>query len=193
MSALHNESELIKGLARGDQKSFKAIYMHYYPHIRYFIFGMLKTDEDANDLSQEVFIKVWRHREQMTQVKSFGSYLFVLTRNLIYDYFSEKRILNSELNERLEIEDKFNTPYENLLVCSLKEKVDDLIDLMPAQRKQIYCMSREKGLSNAEIADRLKITKKTVENHLNIALSEIRKVVKVLLLFFGNCAIIFWV
>jgi len=183
MSVLHNESELIEGLVRGDLKAFKSIYLHYYPRIRFFISGMLKADEDANDLSQEVFIKVWRHRAQMGKVKSFGSYLFVLTRNLIYDYFSEKRILCSDLKEGFEMEDKFNTPYENLLAGSLKEKVDHLVAVMPAQRKQVYRMSREMGLSNAEIANQLKITKKTVENHLNIALTEIRKVVRIFLLF----------
>lgn len=64
-----------------------------------------------------------------------------------------------------------------------KDSIRAVVEKMPARRKEIYILSRERGLSNAEIAKKLDISKKTVENHLNLALKEIRDVLAILIFF----------
>ena len=98
--------------------------------------------------------------------------------------YIESRRVNLESLERAGVEDeeRGDTPYEDLVAKDLRLLVDMIVETMPPQRKMIYRMSRDEGLSNTEIAENLQLSKKTVENHLNLALKELRNAVLTFLL-----------
>ena len=77
-----------------------------------------------------------------------------------------------------------DSPHEDLIAKDLQLLIDMVVETMPPQRKLIYQLSREVGLSNPEIAEKLQLSKKTVENHLNLALKELRKVLLCLLMVY---------
>ena len=176
--AKENEEEqrLTQELAAGSRQAFQEIFMRYYPKVRYFVLGLVKSEEDAEDLAQDVFAKLWTNRATFAEVRNLGVYLFVLSRNMTYNYIEARQLRQKWLYDRPFEEKDEHSPYEDLIAKDLTLLVELVVEGFPPQRKTIYKLSREAGLSNAEIAEKLGLQKKTVENHLNLALKELRKV-----------------
>lgn len=104
----------------------------------------------------------------------FGTYLYVLTKNTTFNYLrSRQNRQDSQGTEWVE-ESTDTTPYEELVAKDLQLLIDMVVENMPPQRQMIFRLNREAGLTNAEIAEKLQISKKTVENHLNLALKELK-------------------
>ena len=173
---MENESDILKSLASGDQQVFAKLFRLYYLKVRAFAYGFVKDFDEAEDLAQSVFIKIWDKHEIFSCVKNFDAYLYTLTKYLVLNYIKSKDLGSIVHDEYPEICD-MDTPYEELLASDLKLLIDMVVDSMSPQRKMVYVLSRVRGLSNDEIAEKLGIHKKTVENHLNLALKELRDVI----------------
>lgn len=111
-----------------------------------------------------------------------GSYLYVLAKHTAFNYIESRRVNLVSLESASEEDEERSTPYEDLVAKDLRLLVDMIVETMPPQRRMIYRMSRNEGLSNTEIAENLQLSKKTVEKHLNLALRELRNVVLTFLL-----------
>ena len=144
--------------------------------------GLVKSENDAEDLTQEIFLKLWTHRSRFTEVRTFGSYLYVLAQHTAFNYIESRRVNLVSLESASEEDEERSTPYEDLVAKDLRLLVDMIVEPMPPQRRMIYRMSRNEGLSNTEIAENVQLSKKTVEKHLNLALRELRNVVLTFLL-----------
>lgn len=176
MRIMENENEILKSLASGDQQVFSWLFRRYYLKVRSFAYGFVKDADEADDLAQTVFIKIWDKHEIFSCVKNFDAYLYTLTKYTIFNYIKSKdvgAVVHDEFPEIL----NSDTPYEELLASDLKLLIDMVVDSMSPQRKMVYILSRVRGLSNDEIAVKLGIHKKTVENHLNLALRELKNVI----------------
>ena len=179
-SEIAEEKLLVSQFSQGSHIAFKALFMRNYPKVRSFIMGLVKSESEAEDLTQEVFLKLWTHREKFCEVEVFGTYLYVLTKNTTFNYLrSRQNRQDSQGTEWVE-ESTDTTPYEELVAKDLQLLIDMVVENMPPQRQMIFRLNREAGLTNAEIAEKLQISKKTVENHLNLALKELKNA----LLFF---------
>lgn len=177
----------IERLASGDMRAFEILYRTFHPKIHKLALMLLKNNEDADDVCQIIFMKVWLRHESFLEVKDLDSYLFMLSKNTIIDYLSSERIKYSATDNITEEEDSV-TPHENLVASDTQLLISMVVENMPKQRQTIYRMSREQNLKNDEIAERLGIQKKTVENHLNLALKDIKKA-----LYLVAVASFFWV
>ncbi len=178
------EADTIKRLTDGDTKAFELLFLHYQPKLLNFINGFIKDMEVSRDMAQDIFLSIWNNRVKLEQVNAFSSYLFRMGKNAVCNYFdhavvnekyTKEQLTNPVNNENLE---------ENIFANELQTLIDITVSQMPPQRKLIYQMSRVEGNSNTEIAEKLGISKRTVENHLTAALADLRKVVKVIMLFF---------
>jgi RNA polymerase sigma-70 factor (ECF subfamily) len=179
------ESEYLKQLGKGDHDAFDALFLSYHSLIKRFLTGFIKDKDDVRDILQDIFCSVWEHRETIALVVSFKSYLFRMARNAVYNHFKLSAIREEHLQQYQR---------EAILVDDLQEKrlyaeelgllLDIAIDRMPPQRKLVFKLSRKDDLPNEEIAKRLNISKRTVENHITRALADLRKLLKVILLFF---------
>ena len=174
-----NEKQLIEQLVEGNHDAFRQLFMRYYPKVRSFIWGLLKSETEAEDLTQDVFVKLWTNRERFSDVKTFGAYLYVLAKNTTFNYMESKQIRQIGLEGQPLVEEGQYTPHEELVAKDLQLLIDMVVDSMPMQRKTVFRLSRSAGLTNEEIAERLQLSKKTVENHLNLALKELRNIVTV--------------
>lgn len=179
-----DERTLVEALSKGDHAAYRTLFMRYYPKVRYFILGFVKSEEEANDIAQEVFVKLWTHRAHFAQVKTFGSYLYAWAKNATFNAIESRQIRREGIGVPPEEADTSPTPYEELVARDIQLLTDMVVDRMPAQRKLIYRLSRHEGLSNEEIASQLHITKKTVENHLNLALKELRKILFIFIILY---------
>lgn len=179
--AMDMEENLFQKLAEGDHTAFKQVYRMYFPKIHAFAYGFLKNMDEADELTQMVFIKLWDKHELFSEVRKFDSYLFTLTKYTVFNYIKAKYMLPMS-DEEIPDQSHQETPHENLIANDLRLLIDLTVSHMPPKRQQIFRMSRLEGFSNEEIAEKMGIQKKTVENHLNLALNELRKAVMLFLL-----------
>lgn len=177
------ETTWLKALYEGDEKAFEKIYLAYYKRTLYFLAGLVKSEEDAKELTQEVFIKLWTNRETLDIAKSAHNYMYTLARNAAFNFLKHKLVEINYVNEYV-AETENNTSEEILFAKEITLLVEMTVNRMPLQRQRIYKMSRNEGMSNEEIASRLHISKKTVENQLSLALGELKKVIVGMILFF---------
>lgn len=169
-------------LSKGNHEAYRKLFMRYYPKVRYFILGLVKSEEEADDLAQDVFAKLWTNRQQFVEVKTFGAYLYVSAKNTTFNYIESRQKRQEGLDKKLPDDENTFSPHEEMVAKDLQLLVDMVVDSMPSQRKIIYRLSREVGLSNDEIAGQLQLAKKTVENHLNLALKELRDAILLFLM-----------
>lgn len=170
------EQKYVRRLKDGESKAFDFLFIQYYPQLKRFFLGFIKDEELANDMAQDVFFKIWVNRKTISKVDSFNRYLFKMARNMIYDHFDHELVKeNYEHKERERTEYLYSDILEEEIYAQeLSLLIDIAIEKMPPQRKQIFILSRKKGLSNDEIAKQLNINKRTVENHISLAIKELK-------------------
>lgn len=165
----------LKRLEKGDRNAFDVIFLHYYPRVKLYLFSFLKDEEIAKDLSQEIFIKIWINRGTISNVNNMSAYLFRMAKNAIYNHFQHNLIKQKFLSTLQEVPVYEDFLEEYMFSDNLQEIIDVTITKMPKRRKQIFIMSRQEGMSNKEIAEKLNISKRTIENQLTLALAQLRK------------------
>ena len=168
--------KLVKALQQGDIFAFNELFHKYSQKIYNFTRKHLEREEDVEDLLQEIFITIWNRRKDIDEQQSFNGYLFAITMNAIRKYF-RKKVKDRKLVEQWLNDTKSFSNVTELTVeyRSLKERAEKIIDGMPPQRKTVYLLSRERGMNAGEIAREMNLAKKTVENHLNLALKYLRE------------------
>lgn len=173
------EGEYMKKLGEGDHKAFDALFLLYHPRVKNFLLGFVKDEEEACDMAQDIFFKVWTNRESISRVSSLKAYLYRMARNMVYDYFEHNLVKESyERKQLLSANEYADLIEEDLYAKELSILIDIAIEQMPEQRRRIFKMSRKDGLSNEEISRKLEINKRTVENHITQALADLRLIIR---------------
>ncbi|MHC1704159.1 MAG: RNA polymerase sigma-70 factor [Tenuifilaceae bacterium] len=172
------EQKIILQVIEGNQTAFENLYNIYADKLYYFALRFLKTKEDAENLTQDVFVKIWETRDRLDPDFSFNAYLFTIAKNTIFN-LHRKRV--NELAYREYLGNFFDFSHSktesDLSLKDLQERIDQSVEKFPTQRKIVYELSRKEGLSHKEIAEQLKISEKTIETHIRLALKTLRKVV----------------
>lgn len=176
------EKECLLNISKGNTKAFDSLFILHYPRVKNFIMSLVKNEEDARDLSQDIFLKIWNNREKLSEIQYFRTYLFQMSKNAVFDFFKEN-IRFDDYEGEYKIKD-FDSLEESIEAHDLEMLIDTLVESMPEQRKKIYKMSRKEGLTNDEISIKLKISKRTVETHISNALKDIKKLLFNVFLFF---------
>lgn len=170
-----SEKEQIIQLKEGDENAFTALYKSYWGQVHNFSRLYLASPAEVEEVVQEVFVKVWEARIFLKENESFKGFLFIITRNIIFNQFRKSfnenaykvAILNS-CNETYDIEGEVEA-------LDLRLYIEKLVAELPPRQKEVFRMSREQHLSYKEISLRLDISEKTVERHINEALKFLKK------------------
>jgi RNA polymerase sigma-70 factor (family 1) len=172
-STIKNESLLVHNLSKGNLLAFNTLYKEYSGRLYRFALGYLKSEVEAEELVQEVFTKIWEKRADLKKELSFKSFLFTIAFNIIRKHFRTKAYLSEYFKTGI-ISDLDMQTSQKITYDSLYQYITELVNQLPARRKEIFIKSRFEGLSINEIAEKLKISHKTVENQLTDALKFIR-------------------
>lgn len=167
------------------KEKFERFFLITFPKVKAFAWKILKSESDAEDIAQDVFVKLWSCPEIWESQDTWNAYIYTMVRNHIYNFLKHKSI---ELNYQEQFINRQDTPTQKDAEDELYAKEINLLlkmalDKMPEQRKNVFIMSRQKGMSNQEIADRLQLSVRTVERHLYLALKDLKKII--LLAFFS--------
>ncbi len=171
-----SDRQLTDQIKNGQTHAFDQLFDRYSQRLYRFSKSLLKNHEDAEGIVQEVFFRIWKKRDELNEKKSFQSFLFSISYNLIVDQFRQ-RVKDQKYEQFIikQAQQNYLNPENNLEYKELKNQVKKAVNELPERRKKIYRLSREEGLSYKEIANRLHIKSKTVENQINLALRYIRK------------------
>ena len=153
--------------------NFKDFYDEYFHRVYHFLKNRTKQEEDAKDLTQDVFLKVFKHFQKVNTADNVDNYLFTISRNILVDYY-RKSIENQQRVEALEGNLQ---PFESADAFS-SEQIQQLhqsIEALPHQRKEIFKRKKLQGHSTEEIAEEFQLSKRTVENQIYRAMLTLRK------------------
>lgn len=179
-----DKNELVKSLSKGDQNAFRHLFLSYFPKVKKFIEQLIKDETTAEDLSQDIFVKLWESKERLSEIEFFDAYLYRMAKNSVITQMKRDLYNVTYLEHEYSKKNEFVSIEEELFAKEVRLLVELTVSKMPAQRKKVFEMSRIEGLKNDEIAEKLHLSKKTIENHLNLALKEIRKTISLFLAFF---------
>jgi len=167
------ETEQIIKLQNDSNDAFEYLYHTYAPRLYGFVINLTKSADLAQEVVQETFIKIWENRAHIRPEYSFKSYLFMIARNHVINVFRRQTLITNleewdGLQNNLVLSDNNAENYAE--VNDLKAYVEKAKEHLTPRQLQVFELSREKGLSNQEIADLLKISKQSVKNQLSTSL-----------------------
>ncbi|WP_293717012.1 RNA polymerase sigma-70 factor [uncultured Parabacteroides sp.] len=177
------ENELILLLKQSSKEAFTTLYKKYWKQVYNFSRLYLTSQEVAEEVVQEVFIKVWESRDFVREEDNFKGLLFIITRNLIFNM--HRKNVNEDFY-KITVLSAMESSYdieEEIEAKNLSEYIDMLIAELPPRRREIFNLSRKENKGYKEIAILLNISEKTVENQISEALKYLRKNIVLLSLF----------
>lgn len=179
------EKIILTQISQGNADAFEHLFFQYQPKVVAFLTKLTHDQEISRDIAQELFLAIWKDREKLVQVKSLSSYLYTMARYKVFDYFDHLIVIDEYVSDYLKQNSEMQSEEEILFAQELQNLIDDTVNKLSPQRQKVYRLSRVSGLSNEEIAVKLNISKRTVENHLTAALAVLRKVICLWLIFYG--------
>lgn len=167
-------------------RNFERLFRLYYPKVHKFAFMLLRDAADAADVSQVVFLKLWAARDRLAEVRNVDGYVFIVAKRVALSFIEARKRRSWVAGVDGEHTDGA-TPHDDMVLRETRAFVESIVQRMPRQRKAVFWLSRENGMDNEQIAKRLGVRKKTVENHLNLALRTIRRHLGLLALMAPMC------
>lgn len=166
---------LLLQIANGDEKVFRFIFDRFSPKVFVFALKLTHSRSIAEEIVQEVFIKIWDNRQKLNEVEFFPSYLSVITRNHSFNVL--KRIAHQE-KVNANFSRKFPTIHseteERVIYNNYQDILSGIVDQLPPQQKMAYGLCHGEGLKYEEAAERMKISTLTVKTHMQTALRTIK-------------------
>ena len=176
MENLQNEQALLKEVAAGSRGAFKELYKHYYPVVQQYVSLFAPFRGKLDELTQDVFVRIWEKRQKLGQVDSFRNYLFRVTRNQILNYIRSLKVQQKLKEVQQPSEEPLTEDTDHKLLFSQYYQIAmEAIERLPAGRKQVLKMSIDEGLSLDEIAEKLKISKSGVKHQLYAGTAFVRE------------------
>ena len=164
----------------GDEVAFGQIFKLYYPKLLVFAQAICKSRELAEEVVDNVFLKLWENRKVLPAIKNLNYYLLVATKHTALDYLEKMKKQASISLDNIEIEfgDLQLNPENTLISAETIRIIQAVIDSLPPRCKVIFRLVKEDGLKYREVAELLNISVKTVETQMSLALSKVGSVLQ---------------
>ena len=164
---LYNEAELVVRMQSGDPKAFTALYNYYSAPIYLNVRKMVKSEDSAHEIVQELFTQVWQKRSTLQIGQNFGGYLYRIAQNLVYDFFRKlKRDKQLYFHFKTIVTENYNHVEEMLINRENSDLLEKAIQNLSPQQKKAYRLCKLEGLTYKETAERLGISPLTVKEYI---------------------------
>lgn len=162
-------------LRRSERLAFTEIFQAMHDPLYRYAWYVLRDEEAAYDVLQDVFLKLWQVRDRLDPALSLKALLYQMVRNTALNHVrSARRHAAESLDDMLYEPSTIPDPEATLDLTALAEQVQAWIEELPERRREAFLLSRYQGLSHHEIADIMQLTPKTVNNHIVLALQHLR-------------------
>jgi len=171
-----DEKLLVRSFIRGDEKAFEVLFERYHRRLFGFLYRLLKSAEDAEEIVQDTFVKIWEGRDRFREECPFDAFLFKIAKNAFLNHNRKKintKIFQEQYGIMLDL--ARNTTEDYLLFKETQEIIDSMVREMPPKRREIFVLQKVEGLSRREIAEKLGISVITVDSHLLKANADLKE------------------
>jgi RNA polymerase sigma-70 factor (ECF subfamily) len=169
-----NDKYLLEEVKSGNKKAFEQIFKIYYEDLCRYALFLSSGVADTEDIVQDIFFKMWINRKDFILTSSLKSYLFTAVKNSVINIIKHEGIKEKYIQYQKNYEDSSENP-DKIENSELGNKINTIISELPERRREIFIMSKLEGLKYKEIAEKLNISVKTVENQMGEALKFLRE------------------
>jgi RNA polymerase sigma-70 factor (ECF subfamily) len=183
-TSVFSDSDLLdiqQRAAAGDEEAFKQIYYHFYRKLYLFSLALVKTKEAAEEITEDVFIKIWQQKDKISAIQNLRVYLYIATKNTSLNYLSKKAKDNLTQpfdNINVDLFKSTVTPEELMITAEMYRKIQQQVEALPLRCKMIFKLIREDGLKYKEVSDILNISVNTIDVQMAIAVKKIAVALK---------------
>lgn len=172
---LYNEAEILSLISEGNEVAFAKLFDHYRDRIYSIAFKFTHSVPAAEEITADVFVKIWLRRNNLGHIQNFSAYLFVITRNEVYRAFKLQatKFLTSELDESSVVSTTSDAE-DYLMEKEYNSLLQKAINGLPERQRQVYQLSKERDLKREAVANLLHLQPETVKFHLAQAMKNIR-------------------
>ncbi len=175
---VENDRYISERIASGDKKTFEGVFKEYYTQLVLFARNYIDQIEDAEEIVQQLFFNLWNKRKTLSINQSIKSYLYNSVRNNCFDFLKHEKVKAQYAGVVRRQQTYENNSTNKLIEKETISKVYQAVEMLPEKTKMIFKMNRFEGLKYREIAEKLDISQKTVENQMGIALKKLREMLK---------------
>ncbi|MEO7048275.1 MAG: sigma-70 family RNA polymerase sigma factor [Ferruginibacter sp.] len=168
--------DLFRRIAEGDQQAFKEVFDACWPQVYGTTLRLIKSPEQAKDLAQDIFMRLWENREKLKTVQNPQSYIYILSRNLVMDHLRKKVFNPSNIDFLVRyFQGDVASPQDKIELQELEVVIRNAVEALPGRVKVVYQLSRYEGLTHEQIAKRLNISIVSSKTYIVRALQHIRE------------------
>jgi len=167
---------VLNGIAEGNENAFEQVYRCFYKKLYQFAFAIVKQKMVAEEITEDVFIKIWQNRSKAPQIQNLNVYLYTAIKNTAFNYLSKQTIENiTEPFDNIDIQLNYSvvTPEQIIITAEMHKRVLQAIETLPPKCKMIFKLIREDGLKYKEVAEILNISVNTIDVQMAIAVKKL--------------------
>ncbi|MBL7736447.1 MAG: RNA polymerase sigma-70 factor [Chitinophagaceae bacterium] len=168
LQTIHTDKELLLQVSKGNEIAFKALFDKYRQRLFYYISHFIKSNQVAEELVMDVFMKIWTGRSAALRITDFDAFLFRIAHNKSIDFLrsaANDEHLRAFLWEEIQLISGERAD-SAILASEFEQKIREAIGLLSPQRRKVYLLRREQDFTHDQIAEQLGISKATVNNHV---------------------------
>jgi RNA polymerase sigma-70 factor (ECF subfamily) len=172
---------LLQQVALGDQLAFRELYHLFHKRLHYFAFALVKTKEAAEEIVEDVFIRLWNQRSSITEINNLRIYLYTATKNTALNYLSKKAresIVEPFDNIDIALQETGVSPEQIMITAETYQRIKQAVEALPPRCKMIFKLIREDGLRYKEVSEILNISINTIDAQMAIAVQRIADAVR---------------
>ncbi len=183
------DQELAFRISKGDRAAFDIVFRRYYQGLVIYAFRFIMEESSAEEIVQDFFVNLWEKRSNLVFTDSIKSYFFTSVKNRCFNYLKRRKIEMEVIEKLKSVSEQSLLFDQDVYVASeLQEKIIQAVNALPERCREVFIMSRFKGMKNDEIAQELNLSKRTVETHISNAISSLRHHLKE----YANLIILAW-
>lgn len=161
----------IQNIKEGDHISFEIVFKLWHKKIYAYFFKKTASADQAKELTQLTFIKLWNSKHTLSEEHPLDLQLFRIAKTTLLDYF--KKLANDDRNLKLYYHKAAETPNTHDPIFETRQQLEFVLSALPPTRKKVFMLSRLQGYSYKEISEQLSISTRTVEKHISLAVKQL--------------------